>query len=168
MTKDDFLKDINPWGSHRTFLWMALEATKDSIFPVIELGCGDNSTPHLTQYCQDNGRVFFSYDSNQEWADKYNSHHVKDWEKHPLWLPRYSVCLLDLAPGDYRRIALRKIDADIIVLHDSEVQGWNASDYRVRPLFKHFKYVRDDIPKEKGSPWTSLLSNTVDVTKLAL
>jgi hypothetical protein len=165
MKREQFLRDINPWGSHRALLWEALEATKDSPFPVIELGCGDNSTPFLMKYCEDNQRVFFSYDSDKAWADKYDSDYVKDWEKHPLWLGRYSVCLLDLAPGDYRRVALMKIDADIIVVHDSEPPGWNASDYKVRPLFKNFKYVKDDVPKEKGQPWTTALSNTIDVTK---
>src|SRR5688572_21176806 len=165
MTKEQFLKDINPWGSHRNLLWQALESTKDSPFPIIELGCGDNSTPQLTKYCKDTQRILFSYDSNKEWAEKFDADYVRDWEKHPLWLSKYSVCLLDLAPGEYRKVALMKIEADIIVLHDSEIPGWNASDYKVRPLFSKFKYVKDDVPSEKGQPWTTALSNTIDVTK---
>lgn len=164
MTKEQFLKDMNAWGSHRRLLWQALEATKDSVDPVIELGCGDNSTPHLLKYCEDHQRILFSYDSNKAWADKFGSDHVKDWEKHPLWLQKYSVCLLDLAPGEYRRVALMKMDADIIVIHDSEPAGWNASDYHVRPLFPKFKYVKDDVPDLRGQPWTTAVSNIIDVS----
>lgn len=165
MKKEAFLKDLSAWGSHRVLLFEALEATKDSHLPVVELGCGDCSTPYLMEYCEKNKRVFFSFDSDKMWAEKYGSDYVKDWERHPLWLQKYSVCLLDLAPGEYRRVALMKLNADIIVIHDSEPKGWNASDYRVRPLFNQFKFVKDDQPKEKGSPWTTALSNTIDVTK---
>lgn len=168
MKKEAFLKDLSAWGSHRVLLFEALEATKESPFPVVELGCGDNSTPYLMEYCEKAKRVFFSFDSDKMWAEKYGSDYVKDWERHPLWLKKYSVCLLDLAPGEYRRVALMKLDSDIIILHDSEIPGWNASDYKVRPLFSKFKFVKDDQPKEKGSPWTSALSNTIDVTKWTL
>lgn len=167
MTRDDFLKYPNPWGSHRFFLWQALQATTNSLYSVVELGCGDNSTPYLLRYCEDGDRVFFSYDSDKLWADKYGSDYVKDWDKHPLWIQQYSVCLLDMAPGEYRKTALMKIDAEIIIVHDSETPGWNASDYKVRPLFSKFKYVKDDVPKEKGAPWTTALSQTIDVTKFA-
>lgn len=165
MKRDEFVTHLNPWGSHRTLLWSALEATKDHAEPVIELGCGENSTPYLMKYCEDNKRVFFTYDSNKEWANRMGSDYVKDWEKHPLWLQKYSVCLLDLAPGEYRRIALMKIDADIIVSHDSEPPGWNASDYKVRPLFSKFKYVKDHVPNGKGEPWTTAISNVIEVSK---
>lgn len=147
-------------------LWQALEATKDSIHPIIELGCGYESTPYLLRYSSESDRVLFSYDSNKEWAAKFDgTEYVPDWERNLLWLHPYSVCLLDLAPGEYRRVALMKIRAEIIVVHDSEPPGWNASDYHVRPLFSKFKYMIDDIPKEKGAPWTTCLSNTIDVTK---
>ena len=165
MTRENFLGDLEPWGNHRKLLFESLEATKDSLYPVVELGCGEGSTPYLMKYCERHKRVLFSYDSNKEWADKYDADYVKDWENHLLWHAKYSVCLLDLAPGEYRKIALMKIDADIIVIHDSEAEGWNASDYKVRPLFRKFKYFIDDVPKVKGQPWTSAVSNSFDVTK---
>jgi hypothetical protein len=166
MTKENFLKDINAWGSHRKLLWEALEHTKK--LPVVELGSGMSSTPFLRQYCQDKNVVFKSYESNREWAKTMDSTFVESWDDHNLWGCRYSVCLLDMAPGEYRKIALMKINALITVIHDSEPPGWNASNYQVRPLFSKFKYVIDDIPKEKGQPWTSCLSNTVDVTKFKI
>lgn len=163
MTKEAFLENPDPWSSHRPLLWEALEATKDSKLPVIELGAGAGSTPYLRKYCTENEIEFVSYDSNKQWADDYHSIFVKDWDKERFWDLSFKVCLLDMAPGEYRKIALMKIHADIIILHDSEIPGWNASDYKVRPLFNNFKYVIDDKAKEKGQPWTTALSNTVNI-----
>lgn len=169
MTKQDFVKDSQGYGSHRKLLYESLIATDHFNLPVLELGCGDSSTPFLRQYCEIEGLDFYSYDSNPEWASKHDAVYVMDWDKCDFWDKYFSVCLLDLAPGEYRKVALMKLtNTQIIVIHDSESPGWNASDYRVRPLFSKFKYMIDDIPKEKGAPWTTCLSNTIDVTKFQL
>lgn len=166
MTKEQFLKDLNAWSSHRPLLWQALEATKHLKLPVLELGSGQGSTPYLKQYCKDEGLIFHTYESSREWAVTMESEWVMNWDAMTFWDKEFSVCLLDMAPGEYRKKALMKLtNTNIIVIHDSEPIGWNASDYQVRPLFSKFKYVIDDIPKEKGQPWTTALSNTIDVTK---
>ena len=165
MTRDEFEQNMEAWSNHRSLLWEALQATTSSSFPVLELGAGHGSTPFLRQYCKDGNRHFISYESNREWADIMESIFVTDWNNETLWINKYSVVLLDLAPGNYRQVALMKLNAEIIVIHDSEPIGWNASDYRVRPLFKNFKFVKDNVPKEKGQPWTTALSDTIDVTK---
>lgn len=166
MTKEQFLEKLTAWASHRPMLWKALEATRGSEKPVIELGSGPGSTNYLRQYCQDEGRKFVSYESDRKWAVAMKVFYVVNWDDEMFWNGEYSVCLLDLAPGEYRKIALMKIQADIIVIHDSEPIGWNASDYKVRPLFTKFKYMVDDKNTEKGSPWTTMLSNTIDVSQL--
>lgn len=168
MTKDEFLKDASAWGNHRTLLWHALEATKKSSLPILELGSGPSSTPYLRQYCRDEGILFQTYETDKNWATTMNSRWVANWDKEKFWDEKFSTVLLDCAPGEYRKIALMKLNAEIIVLHDSEPVGWNASDYQVRPLFKNFKYYKDHIPIEKGSPWTTALSNIIDVTKWKL
>lgn len=177
MTKSEFLKDINPWGNHRTLLWHALEATKGLKLPVIELGSGPSSTPYLRKYCEDNSLPFETYETDRAWAKTMNSRIVVNWDNETFWGNHYGVCLLDCAPGEYRKIALMKLKAEIIVLHDTEPKGWNSSDYRVRPLFNNFKYFIDEQPKDmknaqghiinfaKGAPWTTALSNTIDLTK---
>lgn len=164
MTKEEFLKDIGAWSNHRRLLWMAL---RSALGPILELGAGEGSTPYLRQFCDEHLRSFQSYDSNKEWAKKMQvNYNNGDWESLSCWHnPLWGVVLLDLAPGEYRRVALMKLTAQIIIIHDSEPPRWNASDYKVRPLFKNFKYVIDDKPKEKGAPWTTAVSNTVDVSK---
>jgi hypothetical protein len=170
MTKEKFLKDVNPWGNHRFLLWQALEATKGSKLPVLELGSGPSSTPYLREYCKDEGRLFFTYETDPTWSTTMKSTFVKDWDKMTFWADRFSVVLLDCAPGEYRKVALMKLNAEVIIIHDSEPIGWNASDYKVRPLFRNFKYYKDQQPRTEGkniamgAPWTTALSHTIDVT----
>lgn len=174
MTQTEFLKDINPWGSHRRLLWEALQATKESKFPILELGVGENSTPFIRAYCAYQLRQSIHFDSNKEWAEKMNARYCPQWN-YMDWFygRRYSVVLIDESPGEHRKESIEffasyPIHFEILVVHDSEPIGWNSSDYQVRPLFKKFKYVIDDIPEEKGQPWTSALSHSIDVTKFQL
>lgn len=162
MTKTEFISDVTNWSNHRHLLFPALEATKSTKLPVLELGCGQGSTPYLREYCKDEGLELFSYDYDKEWAEKFGAIHVDNWDTQGLWSKEYSVCLIDLSPGEYRRIALMKIKARIIVLHDSEPVGHNSSDYKVRPLFKKFRFLKDY--KSDGA-WASALSNYINVSK---
>lgn len=165
MTKDEFLKDVGNWSNHRYLLWPTLEATKHLKLPVLELGCGDGSTPFLQQYCRDNGLRLMSYDSNREWAKKFGATYT-DWSMFgAISAIKYSVALIDEAPGEHRRESIKMVNAEVIVIHDSEPAGWNASDYRVRPLFNRFKYIKDHQSMKPGA-WATALSNTIDVTKL--
>ena len=171
MTKEQFLKDVGNWSNHRHLLWPALEATKGDTNPVLEMGCGDGSTPYLQQYCK--GRTLRSIDSNKEWADKFGAEYTKAWDFHEwFYKQKYSVVLVDQAPGEHRKQALElfaqfPIHAQIIVVHDSEPPGWNASDYRVRPLFKFWQY-HIDFESPKPGAWASALSNNIAVTKWTL
>lgn len=158
------------WGSHRAMLWLALEATKHLKLPVLELGAGFGSTPFLKKYCESAGLILMSYDYSEEWTKKLNAEglnvtHVTNWDFQVPWRKKFSVALVDESPGDHRRKSIEMLalsGAEIIVVHDSEVQGWNASDYQVRPIFALFKYSVD-LKQEKPLPWTTALSNTINI-----
>jgi len=166
MIKEDFLKNIGNWSNHRHLLYPALEATKHLKLPVLELGCGDGSTPYLRAYCKYNDLELFSYDYDKKWADKFGAMHVTSWESQVAWRKEYGVVLIDESPGEHRKVSLNKLlHAKIIVIHDSEPVGWNASNYEVRPLFRKFKYMKDLQSEEKGGAWCSVLSNFIDVSK---
>lgn len=172
MKKADFLKDVNNFSNHRYLLWEALEATKYLKLPVMELGSGYGSTPFLRQYTKDNGLDFYSYDYNKEWAEKTGATHVENWDTLPhsinAWINEYSVVLIDESPGEHRKESLKTLSqgqVKIIVIHDSEIKGWNSSDYQVRPLFSNFKYMKDLQSEYKGGAWATALSNEIDVTK---
>lgn len=160
MTKEEFLKDVAPWCNHRYFLWEALQATEGSDLPVAEFGSGDGSTPFLRKYCEDAGRVFISYDGNQEWADKCGSIFIPDWRPADIYKP-YSVVLIDHAPGEHRHeaIAILKDLADVIVIHDTEI---GAGGYMYDKIWHLFKYRVDHLPEGAGA---SAVSNSLDVSK---
>jgi hypothetical protein len=166
MKKEEFVKDVGNWDNHRLLLWPALEATKKLLLPVLELGCGEGSTPFLKKYCHDEGLELFSYDYNEKWAALYGATHT-DWSMFgAICAVKYGVCLIDESPGEHRKESLQKVNAEIIVIHDSEPKGWNSSDYQVRPLFKNFKYVRDLESVVRGGAWATMLSNTINVNKI--
>ena len=160
MTKAEFLKDVGNWSNHRYLLWEALEATRHLNLPVLELGCGDGSTPFLQQYCKDNGLDLFSYDFNSEWAIRFDAHHVINWDSSVDWKRNYSVVLVDESPGEHRKTSIRSlINSRIVVVHDSEPVGWNSSDYQVRPEFMRYAYTYDLKSEKPEGAWATWLSN---------
>lgn len=163
MTKEEFLKGVSNWDNHRHLLWEALERTKASKAPVLELGCGDGSTPFLKAYCAANGLELFSYDYNADWAAKFGATHVTNWATQAPWRKEFSVALVDESPGEHRKESLKLLHhVAIVVIHDSEPAGWNSSDYQVRGQIEKFKYVRD-LPGSTGGAWASMMSNFIDI-----
>lgn len=163
MTKEFFTQIHSNWHSHRPLLYAALEATKHLQLPVLELGCGEGSTPRLQSYCQENNLQLFSYDSDPEYAKQYGGVHVANWNNIP-WRKEYSVALIDEAPGEHRRISIRSLqNTKILVCHDTEP----AADYgyKMRAELAKFKYMIDFTTE---GAWASAVSNFIDVTKWEL
>lgn len=160
MTREEFLKDVAGWDNHRYLLWEALEKTKHTMLPVIELGCGHGSTPFLRQYCKDNNIKLYSYDFSKEWADKFNAIHVTDWSKAEIWDKRYSVALVDESPGEHRKESLKLLrgNALVIVAHDTEPAADHG--YKMRAELTKFKYMKD---YESVGAWASMVSDLIDI-----
>ena len=161
------------YATHQPMLVRAVEKTSG---PVLELGAGKASTPLLHQLCEERGRPLLTIETSVEWYRKYadlqtEQHQillVEDWPGAPLetWLGeggRWSVALVDHAPGDRRRVEiLRLIDrTNVLVVHDTEpgaaqwYGNWNEefwSQFQYRALDRRF------------GPWTMAISNTLDVT----
>lgn len=162
MTKEEFLTDAGSnWNNHRHLLWPSLEATKHLKLPVIELGCGHGSTPFLIKYCEYNGLEFKAFDSSQEWAGKFNSEYVPDWNTAEFYKKEYSVAFVDESPGENRKLSLRKLHhVKVVVAHDTEPAADHG--YQMRAELAKFKYQLDY--KSEGA-WASVVSNFIDVTK---
>lgn len=151
------------WGSHLPLLHLAITNTDGTVF---ELGSGLISTPLLRQFCRENNRLFFSYDSNKEWCKKTYSIEIKNWdEQKDLWLPTFpcGLVFIDEAPGEHRKesIELFKNIADCIVIHDTEVGADYV--YKMADVLSKFKYRIDY--EVDAYPRTTLVSNKIDVTK---
>lgn len=150
---------VDDYSSHRPLLYAALLNT-DGI--VLELGSGMGSTPLLLDYCNKNNRVFYSYDSNEEWARKTNSIWLPTWDL-DTWRIGCGLCFIDMAPGEWRADALMimKNRASVIVIHDTEEYAQRV--YGIVEALKCFKYQHAlHIP---AHPSTSALSDYIDVSQ---
>jgi len=148
--EDDF-------SSHRPALWLALKNTSED---VVELGSGMGSTPLLKKYCNDTQRELVSYETNEVWARKSGSIFTDSYFK---TLGNIDLLFIDAAPAEVRKelIEYYKDIANVIVVHDSESGAEYV--YGMSNVLSKFKYRLDYQPK--GNPHTTIVSNTIDVTK---
>ncbi|OHB92410.1 MAG: hypothetical protein A2Z57_12070 [Planctomycetes bacterium RIFCSPHIGHO2_12_39_6] len=168
-----------PTNNDLSYYPLLYKALEDTVGDIIEMGTGHGSTPLLHEYCTSRRRKLHSYETDKKWlakfeqtANEYHSFTLIDrgaWDACSDQNPNPSVVFIDHAPGERRKDDLIRFkdSAEIIVIHDTEPTG--AGDYRVRPLFKQFKYVVEVMsnapnPHQAGA-WATALSNTVDITK---
>lgn len=182
MYKYDFLHDLNDWSNHRLLLWHALEETGAG--QVLEFGCGDGSTPFLSKYCADRDRELLSFDTEQDWIDRFehlaHKNHrftriINNWHIVKSLHPDPSVILIDHAPGE-RRIVDIKAYADfkgIMVIHDTQPPPTGA-DYGYDRIWHFWKYRVDlEVDRNEESvtkdnrTWASAVSNHYNITKWA-
>jgi hypothetical protein len=158
--KELFVSD-NDWNSHRELLYVAATKANKSI---VEFGCGEGSTPLLRKFCKKNNLHFSSYETNAEYAKKYDSTKVNDYDE--VHLHGHGLLFIDLAPGEQRKdmIAKHRDNAEVIVVHDSE--GSSDYVYGMKEVLLTFKYRKDYTPE--GKPATTAVSNFIDVTEWQL
>lgn len=125
---------MDSWGTHVPALALALQHTTGN---VLELGCGDYSTPLL--HALRGERLVLSVDSNPEWVARYQNlhapgkHHVvsiADWDRffrEQMERP-WGLALVDHAPGDRRAADIAKLVnvVEVLVIHDTDAScyGW--------------------------------------------
>jgi len=146
---------MNAAGSHIPVLVKMMLKTTG---PVLELGSGFNSTPLLYQLCRDQGRPFYSYESDPKWAKMVGNitMFTEDFDKVQIENIHWGLAFIDHKPGLRRIIDIRRIanNAEYIVIHDSEPQ--TERDYKYSEIYPLFKYRYD---YTKVRPNTTVLSN---------
>lgn len=172
MIQDRVLGDAN-WGTHQTPLLTAVMNTNG---PILEMGCGDFSTPLLHAICSVNQRMLLSTDTDKEWLNLFldleTPWHtfayvpVFDNPKNPQenkWNAigndvHWSIVFIDHHPGTRRAVDIQRLRShtDIFVVHDTEkgYKGYKS----VLASFK-YKFVYKRYKKQ-----TTLVSDTIDVT----
>lgn len=153
-------------GTHRPVLCEAILRTTG---PILELGMGDNSTPPLHEVSE-TGRRVCSYDHDATWTARYSElrsdnhqiKHVMSWDDCPIESTRWAVALVDHSPNERRTVDITRLaeHADVVVVHDTQ-----DATFGYETVFDAFKYRLD---YREDAPWTTLLSNYVDVSSWSI
>lgn len=148
------------YGSH----WPVLEkVVRHAGCGVIELGCGQSSTPMLHDLCDELGVTLDSYENNEDYAVMFEQLERKWHRLHVVenWGDVQSdgdgkLVFVDAAPIKSRVPLIRKfINADYLVVHDTE-----CDYYGYEPLLSSFKYRFDF---NGAVPATTVVSNKHDL-----
>lgn len=132
------MQTATEWGSHLPPLLACIAVTEG---PVLELGVGFFSTPHLHALCGAMGRLLFSVEGNLDWYSEFKrysggAHHVlvsEEFERLPKH--KWGVAFIDHSPGGANRAnAFRQlIDvSDYVVVHDAQKDAENFQ--HIEPL----------------------------------
>jgi len=152
-------------GTHNLTLIKAVGATTGD---VCEMGAGFSSTPLLHWLTL--GRKLVTYEGDKDYARfatkfRSNNHKVRhtkdfsdvDFDRH------WGVVFIDHSPRKPRRRgddAMKFTSADLIVMHDTEPES--LDHYGYEQVFNKYKYRYD---WKLCLPYTSVVSNVIDVTK---
>jgi len=160
----------NNYGTH---IFALLAAVLNTTGPILEMGCGNFSTPLLHAVCSVNKRFLLSVEADTEWL-KLFTNFVTDWHQFKLvpviskkecqaWdnvgnEKHWSVVLIDHTPVVRRGIDIMRLrqNTDIFVIHDSQ----NPKPYGYDKIYPPFKY---SYTYDVFFPTTTLLSDVIDV-----
>lgn len=146
-------------GSHLPVLMKLLPMTTG---PVLELGCGYNSTPVMHWACFAQDRKMVTYESNPDFfdfadayiADFHEVKHVSEWDSVDVSQP-WGLALVDHSPESARGpLASRLAHVEYVIVHDTQRQRDGRS-----PRFPAFRY---EWKYTKARVHTSVLSNVHD------
>lgn len=164
---------MNLYSTHLPVLRHLLSKTDG---PILELGMGLFST----KLFHESGRTIVSMENILPWLEKFKPMHsalhslvyIPSWvdflSSSPYAKMQWDIVFVDFGGGKTQQvlrgpIALGMRDmAKYVVCHDTEVIRWQ---YSYRDTLPQFKY-RFDYKKYKN--WTSVLSDSVDVTNMQL
>jgi len=161
------------YKSHGTHIPVLIKAVSKTTGDVCEVGSGFNSTPLLHWIVEE--RKLVTYESDEDYyrfARQFMSRNHKirkidnwsdmDFNRH------WSIVFIDhRADGDFNTRGMQRgddaikfVNADILILHDTEPESVN--NYRYNLVFPKYKYRYDHL---RCKPFTSVVSNVIDVTK---
>ena len=122
--------------------------------PILELGCGDYSTPALLSIAKAQGRKYLGQCSNDGWARQFENVEFVKWD---TWEPpkeKWGMVFIDSDEPTWirvKRIPQFKDLTDVIVLHDADISmkrdGWNSAIECFPNVVLYTKHV----------PWTAVM-----------
>lgn len=140
--------------------------------PILEMGCGDFSTPVLHAICSSSKRFLCSAEGNKSWLNFFTDlekewHHFyyvssfNGWDKIGNGI-RWSVVFIDHAPAKRRVMDIKRLrkNTDIFVVHDT--QDSVEISYGYKPVLSSFKYK---YVYKRYKVTTTVVSDVIDVKK---
>lgn len=132
----------DPYATHQRLLTKYLMRTTG---PIVELGCGDYSTPIIHEIAAVQGRTVRTLESDAGWLNKFSGYKT-DWHTLELvtswdavrYEDRIGLSFIDQTPGHTRPtefLKLREV-ADVLILHDTESTGYNW-----RSVYSEFDHI---------------------------
>lgn len=171
-------RDAFDWG-YGTHTIPLLTAVLYTTGDVLELGCGDFSTPMLdTVLSKMPGRKLFTAEGDASWLKHFKNlesswhvmRHVPAFQMSassklplPKWMRRqWGLVFIDQAPGDRRRRDIKRLRkmAQVFVVHDTS--SFVEHIYKLKEVLASFKY-RYTYPRYVRT--TTIVSDHIDVTK---
>lgn len=155
----------DPYATHQRLLTKYLIRTTG---PIVELGCGDYSTPIIHEIAAAQGRTVRTLESDAGWLNKFadmktewhTMEHVASWDA-VEYSGRIGLAFIDQTPGHTRPIEFMKLRevADVLILHDTE-----ATEYNWRSAYRAFDHIETDAAQR---PSTTVLRGTNPSTHIA-
>ena len=129
---------MDPYATHQRLLIAAVMQTKG---PIVEMGCGDYSTPLLAEIAGIQKRPFTVYTTAEQWGAKYRAladvHILHSWDQYPY--PKCGLTLLDNEEyvRDRKKHVPRLLDTSaVVVCHDMGLNEWDARYFTVDEAHK--------------------------------
>lgn len=182
-----------PWGAisnmgYNTHYPILAACVARTTGPILELGCGESSTPMLHLMAHAMKRRLHSVDTDPAWLKKYDGYYQADhsfeivaphgddalplvtrqiegWRR---WLTsdmanigNLGVVFVDCAPGEARHMIASFFArrAQIVLCHDSEKDYAAGGNYMYDQCIPEFKYVSE---WRRWRPYTLILSNFLE------
>jgi hypothetical protein len=173
---------INAYGTHFPVLATVVAHTTG---PILEMGCGDYSTPMLHALCAPMKRTLVSTDAHKGWLELFVDMQ-RDWHTFtyvPAYEPHselnnisfsigqnawdtigsdmhWSIVFIDHSPGLRRVVDIERLrpQTDIFVIHDAQ-----DTSHGYERVVKTFKYVYE---YRRYHVTTLVVSDIIDVAKL--
>jgi len=120
---------MDPYATHQRALIAAAMITEG---PIVEMGCGNYSTPLLYEVAKSQGRKFTVYSTDREWSSKFTDYVdvviLESWNDFPY--PE-NVGLTFLDNEQYirdRKLHVPRLlqTSDVVICHDMGANEWGA------------------------------------------
>jgi len=156
--------NFSQYGTHIPVLCRAFIELRESTGDVLELGCGDFSTPVLHELCAN--RKLLTLDNDALWLERFSylyspQHIIKEvssWDNLEEYNLKWDIVFVDQNPPQCRNSAISALadKSKLLIIHDTEEVSSPGYNYDLS-MFKFSTSYKWHIVE------TTVVSNFIDV-----